>query len=319
MGVRRVKLVGVLAGAGGRTLGAEEGPTVLRERGLARRLRDIGLAVEDLGDIPGAHETLFALDRGGSVRALHSVLQVNRHIHDCVLGARLRDPDAFMLVVGGDHSLAIGALSGLSDACKRLGIIWIDAHADFNTPATSPTGNIHGMGLAIACGLGHVDLRLIGEYDPMVEEKDVYLIGARDLDEGERELLAESEVHMISIAELRSGGIAETVRTASERLAAECDHVHLSFDIDAIDAAFVRGTGTPVAGGLTPEEARTALRAIAAAGHVSSAEFVEYNPVLDPDGATGALTLDLIVEFMAGLPAMRGPAPDRERPSARPA
>jgi arginase len=299
-------LVGVLAGAGGRTLGAEEGPAVLRELGLIRRLTDVGMMVEDLGNIPGVHETLLALDRGGSVRALHNVLQVNRHTHDCVLGARRRDPGAFLLIIGGDHSLAIGALSGLSDACRRLGILWLDAHADFNTPATSPSGNIHGMGLAIACGLGHVDLRLVGDCDPMVEPKDVILFGARDLDTGERELLAESQVRLVSVEELRRRGVAEAMREAAEQLNASCDHVHLSFDVDVMDAAFVRGTGTPAPGGLTPDEARAALLALASTGHVASAEFVEYNPSLDPDGSTGRLTLDLMVEFLA---ARRPPPP----------
>ena len=131
---RSVKLLGVAAGAGGAMLGAEEGPSSLRALGLLDRLRGAGWNVDDLGNIPGVYETTQITGPQATLKNLHNIVAVNRHTHAAVLGARKQAPDDFMLIVGGDHSLAIGTLGGLSDACERLGIVWIDAHADFNTP-----------------------------------------------------------------------------------------------------------------------------------------------------------------------------------------
>lgn len=290
-----IKLLGIESGKGAPRPGAEEGPVILRQRGLIDRLTGGGLVVEDLGNIPGVYETRFALNTGSGVNHLPNVLQVNRHTHACVLGTRRKAPEAFLLVIGGDHSLAIGTLAGLSDACERLGLIWIDAHADFNTPATSPTGNLHGMSLAIACGLGPLDLRLICDYDPMVEPADVHLLGLRDVDPGEAANLSASQVRRLTTEEWRAAGVVETVVAAARSLhEGGCDHVHLSFDIDVLDAACVPGTGTPVDAGLTPEEARSLLEGLGRTGIVRSAEFVEYNPGLDPDGRTAELTLSLV-------------------------
>lgn len=279
--------------------GAQDGPWQLREAGLVQRLVAMGHDVEDLGDIPGVDDATDQVHPTGNVNHLPTVLQYNRHTHACVLGTLRKTPQAFMLIVGGDHSLAIGTLAGLSDACDRLGVLWIDAHADFNTPATSPTGNIHGMSLAVACGRGHRDLLAIANRDPMIEEADAYLLGVRDIDTAERRNLAESRVHLIEMAHWRTRGLIDSARQAAESLAQRCDHVHLSFDIDVIDAQFVPGTGTPVGGGISPDEARDLLRALAATSFMRSAEFVEYNPELDPDGRTGDLTLSLIEAFLS--------------------
>lgn len=299
MSPKTIKLLGIQAGRGAARPGAEDGPYVLRERGLVQQLVRAGYSVEDLGDIPGEFETRFATAPPGPVNHLRSVLQVNRHTHACVLGTRRKAPGAFLLVVGGDHSLAIGTLAGLSDACRRLGLIWIDAHADFNDPATSPSGNIHGMSLAVACGNGHRDLLLISDYNPMVEEQDVYLLGPRIVDEGERQNLAASRVHLLSTDEWRARGIVDAALGAARDLAERCDHLHLSFDVDVLDPPFVPGTGTPVPGGITAEEAGALLGALATQGLIGSAEFVEYNPGLDPDGRTGGLVLELIAALLA--------------------
>lgn len=296
---RTIKLLGIHAGRGAETPGAEEGPYVLRERGLVQRLQQRGLVVEDLGDIPGVYETRFVAAAGFSVNFLPNVLQVNRHTHACVLGVRRKAPGAFLLVVGGDHSLAIGTLAGLSDACERLGLLWIDAHADFNTPGSSPSGNIHGMSLAVACGQGLLDLRRICDYDPMVFEEDVFLLGPRDIDEEEMEILAESQVHLKNTEQWRAAGLVQTALDACQTLRARCDHLHLSFDIDVLDPAAVPGTGTRVPGGLTPAEAHELMRALGQQGLLGSAEFVEYNPELDPDGRTGELTMSLIETLLA--------------------
>jgi len=294
-----ITLLGIQAGAGGGTAGAEDGPYVLREAGLVERLRAHGREVVDLGEIPGVYETRFSVGRGQAVNDLRNIMQVNRHTHACVLGALRKTPGAFMLIVGGDHSLAIGALAGLSDASERLGVLWIDAHPDFNTPASSPSGNIHGMSLAVACGRGHRDLRMIADRDPMIEEADVYILGARDIDPEELEELEESEVTLVSTPTLRERGVTRTAMHAAQTLAQRCDHIHLSFDIDVLDPALVPGTGTPVAGGLALGEALDLLRALGASGLIRSAEFVEFNPNLDPDGGTCEVVLQLLDALLA--------------------
>lgn len=295
---RIIKLLGIQAGSGGRVKGAEAGPWWLRKHGLVQKLADCGHTVEDLGDIPGVYETRFALGRGRAVHYLRNILQVNRHTHACVLGTLRKTPKAFLLAIGGDHSLAIGTLAGLSDACERLGILWIDAHADFNTPHSSPSGNIHGMCLAVACGRGLPDLRSIASLDPMVREEDVVLLGCRDVDPGEAQQLERSRARMLTCDQWRERGIVPAAREALDGLAAACDHIHLSFDIDVLDASLVPGTGTPVAGGLTREEALSLLRELGGAGRIRSAEFVEFNPRLDPEGRTGELMLELILALL---------------------
>lgn len=295
-----VKLLGIAAGRGGAKGGAEDGPFALRQRGLVERLNAAGCDIDDLGDIPGVYETRFARGMPAAMNFLPNILQVNRHTHACVLGTRRKAPGAFLLVIGGDHSLAIGALAGLSDSCRRLGLIWIDAHPDFNTPVSSPSGNIHGMSLAVACGHGHETLRAIADRDPLVMEEDVALFGCRDIDAGERRALVASRVSLYTTADWRQRGITTELLAAARRLAQRCDHVHLSFDIDVLDPAFAPGTGTPVADGLHPDELIPAFAELARARLIHSAEFVEYNPKLDVDWRTADVMIDLIAASVRG-------------------
>lgn len=291
----RVNLLGVAAGKGASTPGAENGPLALRELGLVERLTRRGHVVEDLGDIPGVYETRFAA-RGPqpNILNLSHVLQVNRHLHACVFGTRRHAPNDFLLIIGGDHSMAIGTLAGLSDGCERLGVLWFDAHGDFNTPHTSPSGNAHGMSLAVACGRGPIELRRIGDRDPMIREEDVYLYGCRDLDANERTALEASRINLLSTQDWLARGIVTAGVNAARELAARCDHVHLSFDIDVLDAPLVSGTGTPVVDGLAGDAAIELLTALGSKKLVHSAEFVEYNPSLDKESRTGELTMRLI-------------------------
>lgn len=301
-----IKILGVQCGAGGAQAGSEDGPFVLRQKGVVQRLAGLGHQVEDMGDVPGVYQTRFAISAGGNVNKLPRILLVNRHTHACVLGMRRKDPQAFLLVIGGDHSLAIGTLAGLSDSCNRLGILWIDAHADFNTPESSPSGNLHGMPLAVACGKGPRDLRHIADRDPMVRETDVIIIGCRDIDRDERANLNESAVTLIEMDAWRQRGLAATVLDAAQQLASRCDHVHLSFDIDVLDPEVAPGTGTPVAGGLTAAEGLELLAALAQSNLIHSAEFVEYNPKLDPDGRTCKTVIDLVEALLnTRVPAMK--------------
>ncbi|TWT42118.1 Arginase [Phycisphaerae bacterium RAS1] len=292
MHLRTISLLGIAAGKGARKPGAEDGPYELRAAGLVERLTRRGHRVEDLGDIPGVYETRTA--RGGAINNLRNIVHVNRHTHACVLGARRKAPESFLLVIGGDHSLAIGVLAGLSDACRRLGILWIDAHADFNTPRSSPSGNAHGMSLAVACGRGHIELVNLADRHPIVDESDVCLLGCRDIDAAEQAELDNSAVTLATTKQFRRRGVVSTAVDACQSLARRCDHVHLSFDIDVLDPSIAPGTGTAVPGGLTREEAIDLLSALSRQGLVHSAEFVEYNPALDRDGGTRTIAIELI-------------------------
>jgi arginase len=296
MSPRHLQLLGIAAGRGAGTRGVEDGPAALREIGLIGALEAAGHTVEDLGDISDAAATEPQAP-AFNVHDLGHVLQVNRHTHACIVGTRRRAPDHFLLTVGGDHSLAIGSLAGLADTCERLGLLWIDAHGDFNTPETSPSGNAHGMCVAVACGRGHLELRSIADHDPFLAESDVYMFGVRDLDIEERRILEESEVTLLEMPAWRERGFTTAVLEAAEALAQRCDHVHMSFDIDVLDATHVPGTGTPVGGGLNLADALELLSAISERDCLSSAEFVEYNPHLDPSGNTGRVTLQLIETF----------------------
>ena len=291
-------MLGIRAGSGAGTPGAQDGPDALRRLGLIPLVESLGHTVEDLGDVPGVYETAASSRQQRLVKHLPNILQVNRHTHAAVLGTRRRNPDAFLLIVGGDHSLAIGALAGLADGCERLGLIWIDAHADFNKPGTSPSGNLHGMSLAVACGHGIPELRRVAGREPMIAEGDVYLLGIRDVDRGERELLDTTQVHRVPADELLADDPTRTALEAARRLRGDCDHVHLSFDVDALDAALVPGTGTPVPGGLSVEQAEELLRALSHEDAIDSAEFVEYNPSIDVNEVTGRTTLALIAALM---------------------
>lgn len=295
-----VKLLGIAAGRGGAKGGAEDGPYALRQRGLVERLTAVGCDVDDLGDIPGVYETRFARGMPTAMNFLPNILQVNRHTHACVLGTRRKAPAAFLLVIGGDHSLAIGALAGLSDSCRRLGLLWIDAHPDFNTPYSNPSGNIHGMSLAVACGRGHAALQSIADRMPLVLEEDVALFGCRDIDPGEQRALETSRVRLQTAAEWRRRGVTAELVAAARTLAARCDHVHLSFDIDTLDPSVAPGTGTPVAAGLLPQELLPALGELSQERLIHSAEFVEYNPKLDADWRTAGAMIDLIAALVHG-------------------
>lgn len=294
---RLIKLLGVQCGAGGARAGAEEGPFALRSQGLGQRIADLGHRVEDLGDVPGIYQARFALTHG-AVNQLPKLLQVNRHTHACVLGTRRKATEAFLLVIGGDHGLAVGTLAGLADSCRRLGILWIDAHADFNTPASSPSGNLHGMPLAIACGHGHRELRHLAGRDPMVREEDVFILGCRDIDADERDNLEHSRVNLFEMERWREQGVVAGVADAAKALAERCDHVHLSFDIDVFSPDVAPATGTPVPGGLSAAEGLAVMAELARIDCVHSAEFVEYNPKLDRENQTGELVISLVETLM---------------------
>jgi arginase len=200
----------------------------------------------------------------------------------------------FPLTLGGDHSLGMGSIAGVSKNIKNLGVVWIDAHGDLNTHETTITGNIHGMPLAASIGKGPDKLVNLFEHRIKVKDENVVHIAGRDLDPGEVDIIENSKINAFTMEKIKKYGIDKIIEESLAYLKSNVDAIHVSFDIDSIDSLFVPGTGTPVGGGLTLEEAKKLLAALAASGMMVSLDFVELNPLLDNDDETAKVSIDLL-------------------------
>jgi arginase len=274
-------------GAGRR--GVDMGPSAIRYAGLAERLTALGIDCADRGNVrtPVAEATAAHDDRA---RFLPAIKATCEQIAELV-GAAL-DEGRIPIVLGGDHSIGLGTLGGLAARHGPGAVLWIDAHGDLNTPETTPSGNVHGMPLAAALGLAGPAFESESWRLPAVEAERVAVIGARDLDDGERALIRELDLAVHTMSELDRRGIEAVVGDALER-AAGAPFVHVSLDLDALDPDVAPGVGTPVRGGLTYREAHLALELVAASGLMCCLEIVEVNPILDRRNATAALAVEL--------------------------
>jgi arginase len=201
------------------------------------------------------------------------------------------------LVLGGDHSCALGSLLGMARARGRGGVVWVDAHGDLNTPETSPTGNVHGMVLAAALGLAGDSFRRDGWPVPAVEHGKVALVGVRSLDDGERELLGTIDAKVFTMSEVDRMGIEPCMREALAH-ASGAAFLHVSLDLDVVDPDYAPGVGTPVRGGLSYREAHLAMETVAEFAHIDSMDVVEVNPILDRENATGQLAVELVASAL---------------------
>jgi arginase len=271
------------------------GPSAIRYAELAEHLRDkLGIATEDLGNVgaPVQESTDEADERA---RYLPEIL---RHC-DAVakLVARARRDGALPLVLGGDHSVALGTLVGMAEVDGPGGAIWIDAHGDLNTPETSPSGNVHGMVLAAALGLGG-DAFLYDSWTlPAIAPGKLALVGVRSLDQGERELLRSLEAKVFTMSQLDRMGVEHCMGEAIAH-AGGAGFLHVSLDMDVIDPADAPGVGTPVRGGLNYREAHLAMEVLAESGAADSLDVVEVNPILDRENATGRLAVELVASAL---------------------
>jgi arginase len=204
----------------------------------------------------------------------------------------------FPLILGGDHSIALGSLSGVANVHKNVGVLWIDAHADFNTDQSTPSGNIHGMILASLAGLGNSSLTNIGGWSPKIHKETIVIVGARDLDPGEQELLHTNSIHVFTMSEIDQLGITEVMQQALAIAGQNNDGIHLSLDMDALDPTEAPGVGTPVRGGLTYREAHLAMELIADSHKLVSMDVVEVNPILDRENATALLAVELVLSAL---------------------
>ena len=283
--MERVAVVGVPMDLGAGRRGVDMGPSALRYARLLEEIEALGSAVEDLGNVrvPLA-ETL----RGRRGSYLAEIRQAALELKEKLMAL---PEEVFPIVLGGDHSLAMGSVSGV--ARGRIGVIWVDAHADFNTPETSPSGNIHGMPLAVLSGLG--DSRLT-EVFRAVDPKDLVLIGVRSVDPGEARLLKELGVRVYTMHEVDRLGIARIAEEALDHLSGLS--LHVSLDADVLDPTLAPGVGTPVPGGLTYREAHLFMEILALSGRVKSLDLVEVNPILDERNRTAEMMVGLALSLL---------------------
>ena len=291
---REVAIIGAALDLGQGRRGVDMGPSAMRYAGLEERLTTLGYQVRDHGNVETAVPEATAL-RDERARFLPEIKETCARIAAKVVEES--NAGAIPLVLGGDHSVALGTLGGLASAHGPGGVLWIDAHPDINTPDTSPSGNVHGMPLAAALGLAGPDFESEAWPLPAVDPRRVALLGIRQLDEGERRLLREAGVRAFSMSEIDRIGVERAVREALDRVAGP-GFVHLSFDLDALDPEIAPGVGTPVRGGLTYREAHLALELIAESGLVGSLEVVEVNPILDRENTTATTAVELVASAL---------------------
>jgi arginase len=283
---------GLDLGAGRR--GVDMGPSAIRYAGLDERIAALGRRCVDLGDVEGAvaEATTVGDER---IRYLPEIKAACERI--AALVARAAADGCLPLVLGGDHSVALGTLGGLARAHGPGGVLWLDAHGDLNRPETSPSGNVHGMPLAAALGLAGPEFESEAYPLPAVEARRVALVGVRSLDPGERELLAGLDALVFTMSDLDRAGMEAAMRDALRHVSGD-GFVHVSLDMDVLDPDVAPGVGTPVRGGLSYREAHLAMELVAESGVAGSLEVVEVNPILDRENQTAKLAVELVASAL---------------------
>ena len=284
-----VHVIGVPIDLGANRRGVDMGPSAIRYAGLQAALTRLGHRVVDLGNlvVPDPESR----DPGDSrARYLAEIVAVCRELRERV--AAVAQAGGFPLVLGGDHSLSVGTVAGVRRAHPQAGVLWLDAHGDCNTPATTPSGNVHGMSLAAILGRGAADLVACLD-GRSVRPEQVVLVGVRDLDPGERELLRNTGVRVFTMQEVDRLGLPAVMERALDHLRTHVAGIHLSLDLDVFEPSLAPGVGTPKAGGLTYREGHLAMEILAEQGVLVSMELVEVNPILDDGNRTAQLAVDM--------------------------
>jgi arginase len=293
--VRSVAVIGAALDLGQSRRGVDMGPSAIRYAGLDERLGLLGYAVHDHGNLESAQPESTAVT-DTRARYLPEILDCCARVAAVVADAV--SEGAVPLVLGGDHSVAIGTLAGLARSHGAPGgVIWLDAHGDVNAPGTSPSGNVHGMPLAAALGLAGDSFAHPGLELPALDPTRVSLVGVRSLDNAEQELLRNSGARVFTMSEIDRIGIERAMREAVDRLRGAA-FGHVSLDLDVLDPEVAPGVGTPVPGGLTYREAHLALELVAESGLLGSLEVVEVNPILDRENTTAALAVELVASAL---------------------
>jgi arginase len=291
---KEIAIIGATLDLGQGRRGVDMGPSAIRYAGLEERLSSLGYDVRDHGNVETAVPEATALD-DERARFLPEIKTTCERIAAKVVEEV--ETGALPVVLGGDHSVALGTLGGLARVHGPGGVLWIDAHSDINTPETSPSGNVHGMPLAAALGLADEWFASDAWPLPAVDARRVALLGVRSLDDGERGLLREAGVRVFTMSEIDRIGVERAVSEALDRVSGG-GFVHVSLDMDALDPEIAPGVGTPVRGGLTYREAHLALELVAESGLAGSFEVVEVNPILDRENTTALTAVELVASAL---------------------
>jgi arginase len=288
----QIDVIGVPIDLGADRRGVDMGPSAIRYAHLHKKLEELGYTLNDRGNIEvPIQETCSITDP--RLKYMDCIIPMARRLSGAV--ATSMQAGRFPLVLGGDHSLSAGSIRGAAKH-KKLGVIWVDAHADFNTAETTPSGNIHGMPLAALCGMGEPRLVCLWEDEtaPVLDPRRVAVIGARDLDPGEKRNLREADVMVQSMEQIDRIGMVAALEKAIDRVSRDVDGIYLSLDMDALDPRHAPGVGTPVPGGLTYREAHLACEVVAETGRLIGMDLVEVNPILDVQNQTAILAVEFI-------------------------
>jgi len=287
----QIDIIGVPIDLGADRRGVDMGPSAIRYANLHKKLQELDHSFEDKGNIEVEIQEMCTVT-DPKLKYIDCIIPMGRRTAGAV--ATSVQAGRFPLVLGGDHSLSVGSIRGAAKH-KKVGVIWVDAHADFNTAETTPSGNIHGMPLAALCGIG--DPRLVTLWDetpPVIDPGRVAIIGARDLDPGEKSNLREAGVLVQSMEQIDRFGMVAAMEKCIERVSKDVDGIYLSFDMDALDPRHAPGVGTPVPGGLTFREAHLACEMIAETGKLIGMDMVEVNPILDIQNQTAIHAVEFI-------------------------
>ncbi len=285
----QIDVIGVPIDLGADRRGVDMGPSAIRYSHLQQKLEDLGYTVQDEGNVEVPMAEMCKITNP-KLKYIDCIIPMSRRVSGAV--STSMQAGHFPLVIGGDHSLSIGSVRGAARN-RKIGVIWIDAHADFNTAETTPSGNIHGMSLAILSGFGDKSLvQLWDETIPVIDPRKIAIIGARDLDTGEKANLREAGAMVMSMEQVDRYGMVTVVEKAIEHVTRDTDGMYLSLDLDALDPRHAPGVGTPVPAGLTEREAHLACELIAETGKLIGMDVVEVNPILDVQNQTAKLAVE---------------------------
>jgi len=298
--MKAVHIIGVPLDLGGNRRGVDMGPSAFRSAGLGEQVAALGYAVVDKGDLPAPIPETQEL-RDERKKYIREIAKVCQKLYQSSLASLTEG--AFPLVLGGDHSLGAGSVAAAADWAKQtkdlpIGLLWIDAHGDMNTPATSLSGNVHGMPLAALLGTEPAELARIGTVTPTVLPAHTVLVGVRNLDEREKVAVRDSHVHVFTMKDIDRQGIASIMEQAVRLAGSETAGIHVSFDMDVCDPQIAPGVGTPIRGGLDYREAHMVMEIVADSGLLTSLDLVEVNPTLDVRNATAQLGTELALSAL---------------------
>ncbi len=291
----QIDIIGVPVDLGQGRRGVDMGPSAIRYAGLQQKLEDLGYTVKDEGNIEVPIAEMCKVTNP-KLKYVDCIVPMSRRVSGAV--STSISSGNFPLVIGGDHSLSIGSVRGAARN-RKIGVIWFDAHADFNTDKTTPSGNIHGMPLAALTGYGDKSLvQLWDEKIPVVDPNNIAIVGARDLDSGEKDNLRDANAMVLSMEQIDRYGMVAMMEKAIQHVSRDVDGIYLSFDLDSLDPQYAPGVGTPVPAGITHREAHLACEMIAETGKLIGMDFVEVNPILDTKNRTAELAVEFVLSAL---------------------